>query len=52
MTFDAEAAELEDYGDAEPDDDAEEDWLPAVPLDLARPKVIRRRRGRAFGPFD
>jgi hypothetical protein len=44
MGFDADAAELEDRGDAEPDDDAEEDWLPVVLLDVVRPKVIRRRR--------
>jgi hypothetical protein len=44
MGFDAEAAELEDFGDTEPDDDAEEDWLPVVLLDVVRPKVIRRRR--------
>ena len=52
MTFGAEAAELKDYGDAEPDDDAEEAWLPVVLLDLVRPKAIRRRRARAFGPVD
>jgi hypothetical protein len=44
MTFDAEATEFEDGGDVEPDDDAEEDRLPVVLLDLVRPKVIRRRR--------
>jgi hypothetical protein len=52
MGCDAEATELEDGGDAEPDDDAEEDWLPVVLLDLSRPKVIRRRQARAFGPVD
>ena len=44
MVFHAEPTELEDGGDVEPDDDAEEDWLSVVPLDLVRPKVIRRRR--------
>jgi hypothetical protein len=44
MTFDAEATELEDGGDVEPDEDAEENRVPVVLLDLARPKVIRRRR--------
>jgi hypothetical protein len=43
MTFDDEAAELEDGGDAEPDDDAEESWLPVVLLDVVRPKVITQR---------
>jgi hypothetical protein len=54
MAFDAQAADLEDGGDAELDDDAEDDWLPLVLLDLARPKVIRRRRASAlaFGPVD
>ena len=48
MGFDADAAELEDGGDAEPDDDAEDDWLPVVLLDLTRPKVIRARRPLAL----
>jgi hypothetical protein len=43
ITFDAEATELEDGGDVEADNDAEEDCLPVL-LDLVRPKVIRRRR--------
>ncbi len=43
-TFDADGAELEDEGDGEPDDDAEEDGPPAVLLEVVRPKVIRRRR--------
>jgi hypothetical protein len=42
MTFDAEAAELEDRGDGEPDDDDEEDGPPVV-VNLVRPKVVRRR---------
>jgi hypothetical protein len=46
MTFDAEATELEDGDDDEPDDDAEEDGPPGV-VELARPRVIRRRRAIA-----
>jgi hypothetical protein len=42
MTFDAEATEFEGETNAEPDDHAEEDWLPMVLLDVVRPKVIRR----------
>jgi hypothetical protein len=42
LTFDADAAELEDGGDDEPDADNEEDH-PAVLVELARPNVIRRR---------
>lgn len=42
MGFGAEAAELEDGADDEPDADAEEDWVPVVLLDMARPRVIRR----------
>jgi hypothetical protein len=38
MGFDTDAAELEDGADAEPDADYEDDWLPVVLLDLARPK--------------
>jgi hypothetical protein len=52
MGFDADASELEDPADAEPDDHAEEDWLPVVLLDVARPRVIRRRWARAFDPVD
>jgi len=44
MTFDADAAELEDQGDDEPDANDECDGPPVVLLDLTRPKVIRRRR--------
>jgi hypothetical protein len=46
MTFDVEAADLEDGGDDEPDVDDEEDGAP-VGVELARPKVIRRRRARS-----
>ena len=42
-TFDADAAELEDGVDAEPDPDDEEDEPPVRP-DLVRPKLIRWRR--------
>jgi hypothetical protein len=42
ITFDAEAAELEDGGDGEPDDHAEEDGPPVV-VDLVRPKMIVAR---------
>jgi hypothetical protein len=54
MTFEAEAADLEDGGEVEPDDDVEEDWVPVVLLDMVRPKIIRRRRASAlaFGPVD
>lgn len=41
--FDAEAAELEEEGDDEPDSDAEVDGAPVV-RELVRPRVIRRRR--------
>jgi hypothetical protein len=47
MTFDAEAAERQDYGDAEPDVDDEEDG-PPVMVELVRPKIIRRRRASAL----
>jgi hypothetical protein len=43
MAFDPDAAELEDGGNDEPDADDEEDGPPVVP-ELARLKVIRRRR--------
>jgi hypothetical protein len=46
MAFDAEVAELEDGGDTEPDVDAEEDGPPGV-VELARPRVVRRRRAVA-----
>ena len=50
MGFDADAAELEDGGDAEPDDDVDEDWLPVLLLDQpgrpADPPARRRRRCR------
>ena len=47
MVIDADAADLEHEGDGEPDDDAEEDGPPVL-LDLARPKVVRRRRARSL----
>jgi hypothetical protein len=43
MTFDAEAGDLEDAGDSEPDADDEEAFLPVV-LELVRPKVVEQRR--------
>jgi hypothetical protein len=53
-TFDADAVELEDGGDAEVDADDEADGPPLMLLDLARPRVIRRRRSLALvsGPVD
>ena len=50
LIFDADAADLEDGGDDEPDADDEEDGPPTV-VDLVSPKVIRRRRApsRASG---
>jgi hypothetical protein len=48
MTFDADAADLEDGGDDEPDADAEEDGPPVV-VDLVRPKILGRRRALASG---
>jgi hypothetical protein len=48
MTFDAEAADLEDGGDGEPDDHAEEDYPPVV-VELIRPKMVARRRALAPG---
>lgn len=48
MTFDVDAADLEDGGDEEPDADDEEDGPPVV-IHLVHPKVIRRSRSRASG---
>lgn len=42
LTFDAEAADLEDGGDAEAEPDDEEDGPPVV-IELMRPKMVRRR---------
>ena len=50
MTFDAEAADLEDGGDAEPEPDDEEDG-PSVRPDLVRP-IVERRRVIPFGRID
>ena len=44
MTVDADAPELEDGGDGEPDHDAEEDGPPLVLLEVVRPKVVQARR--------
>jgi hypothetical protein len=51
MTFDADAADLEDGGDDEPGPDDEEDGPPIRP-DLARPTVVQRRRVIPFGRVD
>jgi hypothetical protein len=51
MTFDAEAAELEDGGDGEPDADAEEEGPPVV-VEFVRPKLVERRRALASGCVD
>ena len=48
MTFDAETADLEDGGDGEPDDHAEEDGPPVV-VEIVRPIVVTRRRALASG---
>src|SRR5690606_1472647 len=48
MEFDADAADLEDGGDDEPDADGEEDRPPTV-IELMQQKVIRRRRALASG---
>jgi hypothetical protein len=48
MTFDAEVADLEDGGDDEPEPDEDED-VPPVLLDLARPKLLQRGRVVPFG---
>jgi hypothetical protein len=45
MAFDADAADLEDEGEGEPDDDAEEDG-PAVMVELVRPKLITLKGSR------
>jgi hypothetical protein len=48
MTFDAEAAELEDGGDEEPDADGEEDGPPVL-IELVRSKIVERRRALGSG---
>jgi hypothetical protein len=54
MGSDADAAEREDGGDAEPDADDERDGAPFMLPDVVLPKVIRRRRPLALvpGPVD
>jgi hypothetical protein len=47
MTFDTYAADVEDEGDREPDDDAEEDG-PAVTAEVTRAKVVRRLDSRVM----
>jgi hypothetical protein len=51
LTFDADAADLEQGGDDELDADDEGDGPPVV-VDLVRPKVVRRMQVRAFGQVD
>ena len=51
MTFDTDAAELEDGADAEPDVDDEEDGPPVV-VELVRPKPVAPRRGLRPGRVD
>jgi len=51
LTTEAEAADLEDGRDAEPDADDEGDAPPSV-IELVRPKVVRRRRDLALGGVD
>jgi hypothetical protein len=48
MTFDADAAEVEDEGDDEPEADDEEDGPPVV-IELVRPKMVRGRRALESG---
>jgi hypothetical protein len=42
MTFDSDAADLEEGGDGEPQPDDEEDGPPVV-VDLMRPRMVARR---------
>jgi hypothetical protein len=51
MMFDAEATDVEDGGDAEPDADDEEDGPPVV-VDFVRPKLVAPRRGLRPGRVD
>jgi hypothetical protein len=51
MTFDAEATDAEDGGDAEPNADDEEDGTPVV-VDFVRPKLLAPRRGPGSGRID
>ena len=50
MTFDAEAADLEDGGDDEPDAEDEEDG--PVVIDFVRPKLVAPRQGPGSGRVD
>lgn len=50
LTFDADAAELEDGGEAEPDADDEQDGPPVLLLEIARPKLVKRRRPSCTPP--
>jgi hypothetical protein len=51
MTFGADATDLEDGGDDEPDADDEEDGPPVV-VDFVRPKLMAPRRGLGSGRVD
>ena len=51
MTFDAEAAELEDGGDDEPDADGDGDGPPVL-VEFVPPKMVERRRALASGCVD
>jgi hypothetical protein len=51
LAFDADAAELEDGSDSEPDADAEDDGPPVV-FNRAQPKVVGRRRALVSGCAD
>jgi hypothetical protein len=48
MTFDAETADLEDGGDGEPDDHAEDDGPPVL-VELMLPRMVAQRRALASG---
>jgi hypothetical protein len=48
LTTEAEATDLEDGGDAEPEADDEEDNPPIV-VDFVRPKMVARKRALGSG---
>jgi hypothetical protein len=52
MGFDADAVDLEDGGDDEPDADDEPDGMPPMLRDLVLPKVTGAGRPERFGPVD
>jgi hypothetical protein len=51
LAFDADAAELEDGGDGEPDADDEGDGPPVL-IELVRPKMVEQRRALPSGSVD